>query len=208
MKTERQNGLGADTKPQAVILAGGRSSRFGEDKARAKYNNTTMLQELAVSLKNAGFQIVVSTSHKGHQTFGYPIIWDKKPFLGPLYALGNILEALSKPKILVTACDTPLINPALANWLWKISEGFDITILENEFGRPSPLPGIYSSKILPVVGEGIAKHEKSLKSLLRRSLKICTIPAKDWKRIDLNGRSLMNINTKQDLKKVRTSATP
>lgn len=201
MKTGKEIGLRANTKPQAVILAGGRSSRFGEDKARSQCGTKTLLQRVAQSLQEAGFQITLSTGHKEHKMFGYPIIWDKEPFCGPLYVLGNILESINRPKILLTACDTPWINPLLVRWLWKKSENADIVLLENEFGRPSPLPGIYSRRILPVVRENIAAKEKSLKSLLKRKLQINTLPIRDWHSIDPQGRSLANINTKQDLKK-------
>lgn len=202
MKTGKEIGLRANTKPQAVILAGGRSSRFGEDKARSRCGRETLLQRVAQSLEEAGFQITLSTGYKEHEMFGYPIIWDKELFYGPLYALGNILEAIDHQKIFLTACDTPWIKPLLVRWLWEKSENADIVLLENESGNPSPLPGIYSKKILPVVRENIAAKEKSLKSLLKRKLRINTLPVRDWHSIDPQGKSLVNINTKQDLKKI------
>lgn len=205
MKTESQTGLSATTKPQAVILAGGRSSRFGEDKALVQYGNTTMLQKLATSLEDAGFQITISTSYKEHLKFAYPIIWDKDPFRGPLYALGNILQTLKAPKVFLIACDTPLMNANLAHWLWQVSRGSDITILENELGQPSPLPGIYSRRVLSVIRAAIAKKQESLKNLLEGKLKIKTIALEDWRRIDSSGRSLKNVNTKKELKEMCAS---
>ena len=199
MTTEKQNGPNADTKPQAFILAGGKSLRFGADKARVKYNTSTMLQEIAVSLEKAGFQISISTSHKTHQSFGYPIAWDKGPFLGPLHALSGILDGLKQDRIFLIACDTPLIKPDLARWLWQISEGFDITILEDDLGNPSPLPGIYSHRILPTIRANLSKGEASLKSLLRMDLKINIVPRMDWQPMDTSGQSLVNINTMEDL---------
>lgn len=202
MRMEVQTGPSVDIKPHAVILAGGRSSRFGCDKAQFRFGKTTMLQSLAEVLESAGFQITISTGHKSHETFEYPIIWDQEPFLGPLYALEHILKNLTANKVFLCACDTPFINPHLAKWLWNKSTNFELTLLENELGYSSMLPGVYGHRTLSAVTNNISKGEKSLKSLLRSGLKANLIQIFQWKQVDASGQSLVNINTQQDLKEV------
>jgi molybdopterin-guanine dinucleotide biosynthesis protein A len=203
MTTEPRNGPVAGARPPAVILAGGRSSRFGQDKARARLGNATLLEGLAASLEKVGFRVTVGTGYREHEAFGYPVIWDRAPFSGPLRALGGILEAIDEPRIMLVACDTPFLDPALARWLWEAGKDFDITILEDERGEPSPLPGVYAKSILTALRENLSLGRTSLQSLFETGLRVNRVPAATWREIDAGGRSLVNINTAEDLARAR-----
>lgn len=181
-------------KPQAVILAGGKSSRFGKDKAAAPWRDATMLEALAISLKKAGFYMTISTSHEQHRAFGLPILWDEKPFQGPLFALVGVLEKLRAAHVLFTACDTPFLSSLVIRLLWEEKNGFDAVLLEGEDGKPSPLPGVYSSRILPVARAHLFKKETSLQNLLKSDVRVCVISRRDWVHVDPSERSLININ--------------
>lgn len=205
MTVETRNGCAS---PHAVIMAGGRSTRFGTDKACAGFGERTLLGEVAASLESAGFHVEVSTGDLAHEALGYPIILDRERFGGPLRALRDILEAPGKERILLTACDTPLLAPALARSLWESSAGFDITVLERETGEPSPLPGVYSVNALTVVRENLARGETSLKSLFTRGLKLYVMPMIIWRGIDATGEWRVNINTESDLKNLARPPKP
>lgn len=199
MQMEIQNGPNARIRPQAVILAGGRSSRFGSDKAMAKFKGREMLRMVASALEQASFRVCISTSHKAHQSLGYPIIWDTNQFYGPLWALAHVLEVTQAHKVLLTACDTPLLTPNITRMLWSKSSGFDIAVCIDKAGVPQLLPGIYSRTVLVTVQENLQKGQNSLKGLLRSHLKIKKISARIWGAYDKNGQAFTNINSKQDL---------
>jgi len=201
MKKINQPGLNAVIDRFAVILAGGRSSRFGSDKAFARIGNKTMVDMVADTLMSTGFELAISTNHQAHEEFGHPLIWDSTPFQGPLYALHDILEKTNHQKILLVACDTPFVTSHLVQQLWNESNGWDITVLCNGRGIPSPLPGVYAQTALSKVKKIIRGSMGSLKSLLGCDLKINVIPANQWQLWDAKQGSLFNINTVDSLRK-------
>lgn len=195
MKMDTPNGLAVNPKPTAVILAGGRSTRFGSDKAMANINGRPMIQILADQLGEAGFSIFISTNHEAHHQLSYPVLKDAVPFSGPLFALQDIFHQLEVSKILLAACDAPFLKPELIQWFWKQSDEWDVSVLEDDKKILSPLPGIYSRKVLDSLEKLIHQGKKSLKSLFDCGLKVNHIPWQDWGVLDPQHRALFNINT-------------
>ncbi|MBI4125334.1 MAG: molybdenum cofactor guanylyltransferase [Deltaproteobacteria bacterium] len=168
-------------KKLAVILAGGRSLRFGSDKARARWRGLTLLERISRSLNEAGFHFVVADRHS-----------DLYPRQGPLQALFSIGHCYDPEKILLTACDMPFLKPESLALLWEESLGFDVTVPRTET-RLYPLPGVYSRRAMEEAGRLFQKGRRDLKSLLKAPL---TVREKKWE----DGRSLTNINTQKDLR--------
>ncbi|MBI4223795.1 MAG: molybdenum cofactor guanylyltransferase [Deltaproteobacteria bacterium] len=168
-------------KKLAVILAGGRSLRFGSNKARARWQGLTLLERVSLSLNEAGFQVLVADRHS-----------DLYPWQGPLQALFSIGHCYHPEKILLTACDMPLLRPELLTLLWEKSLGLDVTVLRTET-RLYPLPGVYSRRAMEEAGRLFQKGRRDLKSLMQTALTLREIKWED-------GRSLTNINTQQDLR--------
>lgn len=198
MPTEKKSGSNAAVR-QAVILAGGKSSRFGTDKAFASVGGRPMLQIAADALTKAGFHPAVCTNNGEHAKFGLPLLRDSKPFEGPLAALGDIFARRRASKILLTACDAPFAPPELLERLWEESENCEITLLADREGKPSPLPGIYARSLLPLVRINLRAGKRDLKSLLGKGTAVHIIPWEEWSRFDPEGNTLRNINTPKDL---------
>lgn len=171
-------------KKTAVILAGGRSLRFGTNKAFARLKGITLLERAEHNLKTAGFHVTVADGSA-----------DPFPKQGPLQALVGIGRSLKPRKILLVPCDMPLLKPELLTLLWKKSVGFDVTVIGTA-GRIAPLPGVYSARAMEEAGRLFKKGRRDLKSLMETELKIRKV---DWD--DLT--SLANINTPRDLREVR-----
>ncbi|GEM_PF-2913692 len=198
MPMDTLNGPPARTDRQAVILAGGRSARFGSDKALAPIGTRSMLEHTAHALATAGFDIAISTSHATHAQCGYPVIWDSDPLRGPLYALCNICEYFPQTTVFVVACDTPFLTPTLAEWMWQQHADHAITVLASA-QRASPLPGMYRTDLLPIIRTCLAHGAQSLHALLRATPQHLIIPLEQWRAIDPHGCALININTREDL---------
>jgi len=60
----------------AILLAGGKSSRLGTDKAKVKLNGESfMIQDIAKKLSAVSDDIVVSTNGRRYEGITVPVRW-------------------------------------------------------------------------------------------------------------------------------------
>lgn len=110
-----------DKKIAGVVLAGGRSSRMGENKALLDYNGQPLLDHMIALLKQTGLNdIYVSGNLEG-----YNCIPDTAPYEGPARAISDVLDALksstssSYEGILFLPVDMPFLEPEMLHILLK-----------------------------------------------------------------------------------------
>ena len=133
----------------ALILAGGKSSRMGCDKALLKFGEETILEDLVqVTASIFSETFIIASQNKNYQPLdlrGAVILndfWENK---GPLAGLYTGLCYSTHQVCCVLTCDMPLVNDALLRGLtafWQ--EGYDAVCPEDSEGRLQPFPGIYS----------------------------------------------------------------
>lgn len=185
---------------QALILAGGASKRFGSDKSAIVYKGRLLIEHLIGTLESSGFFITILSDRKSHLVeLGLPILEDVVPYDGPLAVLHGAMTRLPGRRFLVVACDMPFITAAVCDMLWEKSAQTDTVHMQG-----SPLPGVYSSGLCPVIGELLSAHKRSLFELLRSSAQKnrVEISEKELTNIDPQHLSLININEPADLEKV------
>jgi molybdopterin-guanine dinucleotide biosynthesis protein A len=93
----------------AVILAGGKSSRMGRDKAWLEVDGEPLLARQIQLVRATGArEILISGRADGdYAPFGCPVVRDEWPGAGPLGGLAAALEAALAPLLLVLAVDMP-----------------------------------------------------------------------------------------------------
>ena len=108
----------------AVILAGGKSSRMGRDKAALMLGDETFLQRIAAELDACGFQekyvsLGTGTAEKTEIRIpgGWTVIRDRYRDCGPLGGIHAALSACRAEWALFVSCDTPLYRRELAELL-------------------------------------------------------------------------------------------
>ena len=141
-------------KTVGVILAGGNSTRFGEDKALYELQGKPMYEHIAEAMKESGIvrEIMVSTNRRLAGSFSYETVTDLPGFLdkGPLGGIYAAAKHRPGCRLMVVSCDTPYVP---AGWLLKLHGAAqtheETLILTEEAGQIHPLIGIYQ-------GEGLA----------------------------------------------------
>lgn len=154
----------------AVVLAGGRSSRMGRDKALLEVDGVPLWRRQRDVLRAAG-AVRVHLSARPEQAWtsgvaGFArIISDSFPGLGPV---GGIFSTLGRPKqghVAYLAIDMPRMSPA---WFVKLAglcaPGVGVV---GKLGRHyEPLAAIYPREMLPLVTAMIASREYSLQHMV------------------------------------------
>jgi molybdenum cofactor guanylyltransferase len=130
-----------------AILAGGRSSRFGRDKALEIWHGKTLLEHVAVALEGCTERFVVGGNLEQYGFLGLPVHSDLEAHQGSLYGLARALKLAKYPRVAIAACDTPNLTRNYWEFMANFSD-VDIVIPENTNGFLEPLAAIYSKNCL------------------------------------------------------------
>lgn len=187
----------------AVVLAGGRSSRFGRNKLAEPIEGRTLLDHAIDAVKPSASEVIVVLAPDGTppDRTDVRVVRDAAAFEGPLAGLLAGLGAARHPDVLVTAGDMPDLPPAVADALLAAhaAGGIDAVVLEDA-GRPRPLPMcITRDRGRDAAQRLIDKGERRLRALVH-ALGATVIPEASWRVLDPDGRSLRDIDTPDDLR--------
>lgn len=134
----------------AAILAGGQSRRMGRDKTALDWDGASLLDRAVASVRAAG---ATNVAVAGGETApaGCVRLADAVRGRGPL---GGILAAVRwRPRVLVLACDMPLVETTFLRWLEHRAEGFaGWTLPESQ-----PLCAVYTAALLPWLERAAAR---------------------------------------------------
>lgn len=176
-----------------IILAGGRSSRFGSHKALAEVGGIPLIEWTLRTLRPLFGEVLIVT--KTPELFCPSqgrIVRDREgEGAGPLVGLYSGLEASATEKNFVCACDMPLLTLAVVTCLCRDAHEAEIVI--PRIGKHwQPLCAIYSRRCLPQIRQLIVEGERGLKALLSR---------RPFHGISIKGmgRALIDVDTPDDL---------
>ncbi len=181
---------------KAYILAGGKSSRMGQDKATIILFGKPFIQHIHETLISLGISCSIISSNKKHESLGIPLIKDSVKDIGPLGGLSTVLENTSSEWSFIVSCDIPLTTKNSIDWLIQQNrEGFD-AIIPIVDGRKNPLFGLYHSNCkLNLEKQLSIRNFKMTHFLDTVNTKYIIAPS-------AIAKELININTPNDLKAI------
>ncbi|MFH0908068.1 MAG: NTP transferase domain-containing protein [bacterium] len=146
------------TNLHGLILAGGRSTRMGTDKALLAYGARPQLDVCFELLGRHCASVFVST-RPGLPRPGFPVIEDTVENIGPMAGILAALEHERAAPWLVLACDLPYMDDATLAFLiaHRNPARMATAFLSRHDGLPEPLCAIYEPGILPAMKEFIAQ---------------------------------------------------
>lgn len=153
----------------AIILAGGKSSRFGKDKSLLMWNNQLIMQRLVSSCKVFAQEIlIVSNQQNKFKIEGTKELSDIYPDMGPLGGLHTGLYAASCEKVFLTACDMPLMDARLAEEMLEQLDTYEAVLPCCE-GRFQPMFTVFQRRpALLAAEEMLQRGEQKMLLLLQR----------------------------------------
>lgn len=188
-----------------AILAGGTSSRMGSDKSLLPFDGIAIIEVIYRKLADLFPEVIIVTNTPEAYAF-IPCrkVPDIRPGEGSIAGLHSALLHSTNPKVLVVACDMPLLNPVLIHHLCGIEGEWDAVVPMTEVGYPEPLHALYARSILDEIEAALDRGDKSIR-LLYDKIRTRKVSWEEIKGIKGAVDSFRNINTPQEYEKIRSN---
>jgi molybdenum cofactor guanylyltransferase len=150
------------TRPHLTgfILAGGKSSRMGQDKALLDWNGRTLLDHMVH---------LVASAADGVHVAGRPPLVDRLQGFGPLSGIATALETSATDTNLVVAVDLPLLTTDFLKYLRSQAEHSNEPLTACKIGSHFPLCLVIRRALLPEVHRRLASGDLSIHSLIENT---------------------------------------
>lgn len=198
-----------------VVLAGGLSSRLGQDKTRLRLhgpNRPRMLERTVELLRACTEETVISCrgdrppEDPDGALAGVPLLMDDAPGQGPLGGMHTCLRRLGGP-ILVLSCDLPFMEPAvlerlLAARATRKPHHIMTTYRQVETGYIEALVAVYEPACLPWFDRAAAAGVRQLNLVVPEDLRY------DVPYTRAENRPFFNVNYPEDLRNALREIAP
>lgn len=185
-----------------VILAGGKSLRYGKDKAFESINGIPLIEKVIEVMKGIFYEVILITnssnrySHLGLKTYE-DIIKD----IGPIGGIFTGLVRMKNKAGFFVACDMPFLNSQLIRYMVKEKGGFDVVIPRID-GYIEPLHAIYTKKCISFIKDSISSKRLSVREFFDK-VSVRYVEKEEILRWDPKLRSFININRPEDLRRLQ-----
>ncbi len=200
----------------AVVLAGGRASRLGRDKALEEVGGSPLLARVVAAVSViSGDIVIVGDNDASRRAVTLPVAgvrWTQDRYggeRGPLAGLHAGLSEATHDLVVAVACDMPFLNPlVLASLVQAAGRGANEAVVPRIDGRPQPLHSVYRKE---PVGERAAElleesdRAPGIQDLLRR-LRAEYVDQEQIALLDSELRSFRSVDTEVDLAEARRLA--
>jgi len=176
----------------AVILAGGKSSRMGEDKALLPFKDKSSMASYQYERMKKLFDKVYISTKEDKFDFKANLIFDKYKESSPLVAIVSIFEELNCDAFFLISVDMPLVSlDDIANLIniYNKDNSYDIYTLSSKKGV-EPTVAIYTNKILKSAKKMLKENNHKLNYLIKNS-NFTSIKS-------IKIEKLVNLNTKNE----------
>ncbi len=185
-----------------VILAGGRSRRFGSPKTFAHVAGLPMLLRVRSALAAAVPDVVAVGQVPLLSEAGLECRPDVSPGGGPMAGLQVALRWAKErdlPGVLLAGCDMPFLSPGLLRYIIERAAAAPLAVAPVGFagGQPEPLCAWYSVGCMVEVDRRIASGRLAMTALLTLS-GVELIPPCEVARFGDPATIFMNVNTMAD----------
>jgi Molybdopterin-guanine dinucleotide biosynthesis protein A len=185
-------------KISGIILAGGRSSRMGQDKTLLAIEAETLIERTVRELREVTDEIIIASNQKCKYNIPGTIeVTDIFPGKGPMGGIHSGLMSAQNPFAFVVAGDMPFFFAQTARYLIaKIDSGYDVIAPEID-GSWEPLCAVYSKNCLKTIEQFLLDDIRNVFGLYK-SVKVLKVEEQELLAIGKSEDLFYNLNTPQD----------
>jgi len=181
-----------------LILLGGKSSRYGSNKALVEIEGVRLVDRVAGVMKSIFHRVILLTNTPEEYTdLRLPMVEDLIMGLGPMGGIYTGLMAMSDETGFLVACDMPFLSGKLIRHMVEVRDDFD-TVVPRMDWMLEPLHALYSKKCIPVIREAIEERQYQIAKCFA-GMRVRYVDEEELRLCDPDLRSFFNINKPQDL---------
>jgi molybdopterin-guanine dinucleotide biosynthesis protein A len=185
-----------------AVLAGGKSLRFGKNKAFQRIEGKRFIDLAVESLRPFCEPVMAIVGEiEPYLDTEAMLVQDVIPNLGPLAGIYTALLFSPAEWVFVKATDMPFLIPGLASLIIDAREGFDAVVPEVG-GYYEPLLAMYNRSCIPIIAYEIQRLGKRQVVGFYRRIRLRTVTEREWRKVDADAVSFRNVNTPSDLAKI------
>lgn len=176
------------------ILAGGKSRRFGQNKALFVLDGRPIIERIiaAIPLPSSIFLVTNSPNEYAHLKF--PTIADHYPDCGPLAGIHAGLQHSSQEWSFFLACDFPYLQSSTLNEILCAPREAQVILPQTPEGL-QPLCALWAKAALPVIKNALQNQQRRVQTVLEKLDTHFVSPSAP--------QALFNLNTPQDLRQLQ-----
>lgn len=201
-------------RKSAIVLAGGSSSRFGEDKGVIELAGKPLLRRVVDSLRHVVDEIVVVTSSHERATLYSKIVGsgvkfsvDERESQGPLIGALTGFRVATGEYALLVPFDTPFVSSKVVILLFEMCIGKAAAIPRWPSGQIEPLHAVYCTRMaLEAAGSAVDSGRLDMRGMIERMHSVRFVSTLVIEQLDPEFKTFFNINTPLDLKKAMAIA--
>lgn len=191
-----------------IILAGGKSSRMGTNKALLMIEGKTIIEQAVEELRSIVNNIIIVTnSFEDYAFLNLPMVKDEWKDMGPLAGIHAGLSFSKTERNLIVACDMPFISAKLGDVLLKQLENYEAAIPEIS-GQLHPLFAAYRKVVKEEAEKALQQKQLRIRGIFRNiHVKIMEETELNKYSVVLDDSDLFNMNHPEEYeqaKKMRT----
>jgi len=185
----------------SIILAGGKSSRLGRNKALQVIGGKSLIQRVIDRLATLSTEIIIVTADGEaipcYSTVEIKTVADIYPEKGPLVGIFSGLLSSSASRAIAVGCDTPFLSVSLLKYMSQICSVYDVVVprIRNKL---EPLCAVYSKKCSGPIKKLLEQNELRIDRLFSM-VKVKYVEEDEINRFDPEHLSFFNINDQTDL---------
>ena len=198
---------GSLSRSSAVVLAGGSSSRLGQDKAFLFIDRQLLIERIIEALSQLSDEvIIVADEVDRYEQFEAVVVSDVYPGKGALGGIYSGLKAATGSRSLVVACDMPFLNLSLLRYMQGLASRYDVVIPRT--GKlTEALHAFYSRNCLPLIEEQLLAGDLRIIHFFPH-VRVRYVDREEIEVFDPEHLSFFNINSQADLEKAREVLGP
>jgi molybdenum cofactor guanylyltransferase len=184
-----------------VILAGGKSSRYGRNKAFVRLEGVPLIERVS-TVMGAIFErlLLVTNPPEEYAHLGIEMVGDLVRGVGPLGGIHTALKTFSGDAGFFVACDMPYLCEPLVRRMIELLEDYDAVVPRVD-GMAEPLHSFFGKGALPVIEEFIRAGRYQIVEILSR-IKTRYVEEETLRGFDPRLRFLANVNRPEDVSRI------